>query len=83
MVGIEDLDINSYAKRDSMERWVFLCSELAIVLEFINHLAQVQAMKRHIFLFALWSLFIAFFVIPLYPDVSHSYCFSIAQIRVF
>ena len=71
MVGIEDPIINSYAKKESMERSVFLCSELAIVLEFINHLTQVQAMKRHIFLFALWSIFIAFFVIPIYPDVSN------------
>ena len=37
-----------------------------VLLEAVNHLVGIQKMKRHIFVFQLWALFIVFAVIPFY-----------------
>ena len=37
-----------------------------MLVEVFNHLAGIQNLKRHIFVFQMWALFIVFLVIPYY-----------------
>ena len=64
--GMTDLLVSSYSKQESTVRLIYQISELLVLIEVINHLAGIQMMKRHIFLFQMWALFIVFAVIPFY-----------------
>ena len=69
-LGVTELVVNSYARKDSPERWFFRLSEILILLEVVNHLAKIQSMKSHVFVFAVIANIICFWVIPYYPAVS-------------
>ena len=75
--GFTDPIVNGYVKKGGNVKLVYRFSEVAVLMEVFNHVAGIQTMKRHIFIFAVWSLFIAFAVIPFYNSVSHfTCCFS-------
>ena len=69
-LGITSPIVNTYAKFNSTERLVFKFSELLTLFEVFNHLMGIQTMKRHIFIFTVWALFVCFMVLPLYTAVS-------------
>ena len=58
--------VSSYAKQDSNVRLIYQVSELLMCVEIFNHLVGIQQLKRHIFIFQMWALFIVFMVIPYY-----------------
>lgn len=64
--GMTDPLVSSYAKQDSSVRLIYQVSELLMCVEIFNHLVGIQPLKRHIFIFQMWALFIVFFVIPYY-----------------
>jgi len=41
-----------------------------MLVEMFNHVMGIQTMKRHVFIFSAWAIFIAFCVIPFYNVVS-------------
>ena len=69
-LGFTEPVVNSYARKDSPERWFFRLSEILILLEVVNQLAKIQSMKNHVFVFAVIANIICFWVIPYYPAVS-------------
>ena len=70
VLGVTEPVVNSYARKDSPERWFFRLSEILILLEVVNHLAMIQSMKSHVFVFTVIANIICFWVIPYYPAVS-------------
>lgn len=64
--GFTDPLVSSYAKKNSQVRTIYQVSELLVIFEMLNALIGIQNMKRHIFIFSVWSLFVVFCVIPLY-----------------
>ena len=69
-IGVVEPIINSYAAKDSSERWLFRLSEFLTLIEVFNHLADIQPIKSHIFAFSVMANIICFWVIPYYNSVS-------------
>ena len=80
-IGVTDPLVSTYALPKSTERVIYQFSELLAVIEVFNHIVGIQSMKRHIFLFSAWALFIVFMVIPFYS--SHSWVIYWVVIRSF
>ena len=70
MIGTSSPAVNSYARMNSEARLVFQFSELLFFFEIFNHIVGIQGMKRHIFIFNAWALFVTFCVIPFFDTVS-------------
>lgn len=66
-LGVSKPLVSSYSDNESNVRFVFRVSELLVLLEVINHLTGLQAIKRHIFIFTVWVMFVAFGVLSFYP----------------
>mmetsp|Transcript_23409 Transcript_23409/g.29092 ORF Transcript_23409/g.29092 Transcript_23409/m.29092 type:complete len:182 (+) Transcript_23409:1-546(+) len=66
-IGLKEPLVSSYARTESLERVVFNISELLFFHEMLFHVLGWQELRRHIFIFGLWSLFIAMAVLPFYP----------------
>ena len=69
-LGITEPIVNSYARKNSPERWLFRLSEILILCEVINWWTGIQSMKHHVFVFSVIANIICFWVIPYYPAVS-------------
>mgnify|MGYP006169357821 CR=1 FL=1 len=67
----EDKIINLYARKGRQERQIFQFSELLLVLEMAHNVLGLKSMKRQIFIFASWAIFVTFCVIPFYDGVRY------------
>ena len=70
MIGTSKPAVNGYARMGSETRLVFQFSELLFLFEVFNQIVGIQSMKRHIFIFNTWALFVTFCVIPFFDTVS-------------
>ena len=79
--GMTDPLVSTYAKQDSSARLLYQASELLMLVEVLNHLVGLQKLKRHIFVFQMWALFVVFLVIPFYQ--AHEWVIYWVVIRSF